>query len=309
MGGNIAGIYAARYKNDIHVLWLIAPGGIISPQPSELSQMLTSGDRNPLVAENEEEYDQLLDFVFVKRPTIPGSIKRYLVEEAINHRPLNQIIFNQITSTDTNNFVPLEILLKDNQINTLILWGEKDRVLHVSAAKKLESVMPNAKSVIMKDVGHVPMVEKPEDSAKTSLSPTFTWAKQRSDLTTSAIVCMPAVFIILFHSLASPPWIVANCSSVIPVAPFNSSFASSVSIMSSYYDIFISSLLASTSPADIFMTGILFIFAPAMIISRLAAASASAESHSTRETDTISPGLRGVPSKGFAWQEYISRSW
>jgi abhydrolase domain-containing protein 6 len=128
MGGNIAGIYTARF-------------------------------------ENEEEYDRLLDFVFVKRPTIPGAIKRYLVEEAISHRPLNQIIYKQIASTDTKNFVPLEILLKDNQIKTLILWGDKDRVLHMSAAKKLESVMPNAKSVIMKDVGHVPMVEKPEDSA------------------------------------------------------------------------------------------------------------------------------------------------
>ena len=161
---------AAKFKNDISVLWLIAPGGVISPQPSELSQMLKSGDRNPLVAENEEEYDQLLDFVFVKRPTIPGAIKRYLVEEAINHRPLNQIIYKQITSTDTKNFVPLEILLKDNKIKTLILWGDKDRVLHMSAAKKLESVMPNAKSVIMKDVGHVPMVEKPEDSANIFLS-------------------------------------------------------------------------------------------------------------------------------------------
>ena len=128
MGGNIAGIYTARF-------------------------------------ENEEEYDRLLDFVFVKRPTIPGAIKRYLVEEAISHRPLNQIIYKQIASTDTKNFVPLEILLKDNQVKTLILWGDKDRVLHMSAAKNLESAMPNAKSVIMKDVGHVPMVEKPEDSA------------------------------------------------------------------------------------------------------------------------------------------------
>jgi abhydrolase domain-containing protein 6 len=170
MGGNIAGIYTAKYDGDINTLWLIAPGGIISPQPSELSQMLKSGDRNPLVAGNSEEYDQLLDFVFVKKPTIPGSLKRHLIEEARKNRPLNQIIYKQIASTDTKNFVPLEILLKDNQTKTLILWGDKDRVLHMSGAKKLESVMPNAKIVIMKDVGHVPMVEKPEDSANIFLS-------------------------------------------------------------------------------------------------------------------------------------------
>jgi pimeloyl-ACP methyl ester carboxylesterase len=132
--------------------------------------MLKSGDRNPLVAGNSEEYDQLLDFVFVKKPTIPGSLKRHLVEEAIKNRPLNQKIYKQIKSTDPKNFVPLEVLLKDNQTKTLILWGDKDRVLHMSGAKKLESVMPNAKSVIMKDIGHVPMVEKPEDSANIFLN-------------------------------------------------------------------------------------------------------------------------------------------
>ena len=47
----------------------------------------------------------------------------------------------------------------------LILWGDNDRVLHMSGAKILESVMPNAKSVIMKNVGHVPMVKIPEESA------------------------------------------------------------------------------------------------------------------------------------------------
>ena len=170
MGGNIAGNYTAKYEPEISSLWLIATGGIISPQPSELSQKLKSGDRNPLVVENAEEYDQLLDFIFVQKPPIPGAIKRHLVQEAIEHRPLNQIIFKQITSTDTENFVPLEVLLKGAQTKTLILWGDNDRVLHMSGAKVLELVMPNAKSVIMKNVGHVPMVERPEESANIFLN-------------------------------------------------------------------------------------------------------------------------------------------
>ena len=165
MGGNIAGSYAAKYANEIKSLWLLATGGIISPQPSELSQRLTSGDRNPLVVASTEEYDQLLDFIFVKRPPIPGAIKRHLAQEAIDHRSLNQIIFKQITSTDAENVVPLEVLLKNAKTKTLILWGDSDKVLHMSGAQVLASVMPNAKSVIMKHVGHVPMVEKPEESA------------------------------------------------------------------------------------------------------------------------------------------------
>lgn len=170
MGGGIAGSYTAKFENEISSLWLIATGGIISPQPSELSQKLKSGERNPLVVENVEEYDQLLDFIFVKRPFIPGAIKRHLTQEAIDHRPLNQIIYKQITSTNPENFVPLEVLLKNAQTKALILWGDKDRVLHMSGAKILESVMPNAKSVIMTNVGHVPMVEKPKESANIFLN-------------------------------------------------------------------------------------------------------------------------------------------
>jgi pimeloyl-ACP methyl ester carboxylesterase len=165
MGGNIAGNYTARYEGDILSLWLIATGGVLSAQPSEMSQILNSGGENPLVAANAEEFDRLLDFVFAERPFIPGPIKGHLAQEAIAHRLLNQRIFEQITSTDASNFVPLEKLLKNVQTRTLILWGDRDRVLHVSGAKILESAMPHAEAAIMENVGHVPMVEAPEESA------------------------------------------------------------------------------------------------------------------------------------------------
>jgi len=163
MGGAIAGTYTANYENEIISLWLIATAGISSSQPSELNKRLESGEPNPLIIENKKDYDRLIDFIFVNKPPIPGAIKRYFTQEAINHRPLNQIIFKQIRSAD--NFVPLEVSLRNSKTETLILWGDSDRVLHVSGAKILQSVMPNAKSLVMKNVGHAPMLEKPEESA------------------------------------------------------------------------------------------------------------------------------------------------
>jgi pimeloyl-ACP methyl ester carboxylesterase len=173
MGGNIAGNYVSKFENEIMSLWLIATGGVTSAQPSELSKKLESGDRNPLVPENKKEYEKLLDFVFVNKPVIPGAIVSHLVQEAINHRPLNQKIFKQIKSNDTENQVPLEVLLSDVQTKTLILWGDSDRVLHMSGAKILTSAMPNAINVIMKDVGHIPIVERPKESADLFLN--FIW--------------------------------------------------------------------------------------------------------------------------------------
>ena len=163
MGGAIAGTYAARYQNKLISLWLIAPAGIYAAQKSELHQRLESGEPNPLIVGSAKDFERLMDFVFVKSPPIPGSLKRYFANQAIRHSPLNKIIARQIQSDD--DVVPLEESLRGSTINTLILWGDSDRVLHVSGANVLQSAMPNAKTVVMKHVGHVPMLEKPKDTA------------------------------------------------------------------------------------------------------------------------------------------------
>ena len=164
MGGHIAGTYAARYPKDLMSLWLIAPGGVSSAEPSELFRRLKAGEPNPLAARDAEGYDRLLDFVFVKRPFIPGAIKRHLVQEAIENRPVKLRIFKQIRK-EGKETLPLESLLDGLPVPTLIIWGDQDRVLHVSGARILESVMPMAKAVVMEDVGHAPMIEKPKETA------------------------------------------------------------------------------------------------------------------------------------------------
>ncbi len=44
---------------------------------------------------------------------------------------------------------------------TLIVWGEDDMVLPVQDAREFERLIPGSRSVVMKDTGHVPMVERP----------------------------------------------------------------------------------------------------------------------------------------------------
>jgi len=50
-------------------------------------------------------------------------------------------------------------------ISTLVVWGSHDRVLHVSGAGIIEDVMPNARIAVMDAVGHLPMIEKPKETA------------------------------------------------------------------------------------------------------------------------------------------------
>ena len=48
---------------------------------------------------------------------------------------------------------------------TLILWGEKDHILDVSAAGVFKQLIPQAEVTIYPETGHVPQIEVPEETA------------------------------------------------------------------------------------------------------------------------------------------------
>jgi len=160
MGGQIAGAFAARYPQDVKTLWLLAPGGVLSAKTSELGELVKKGE-NPLLIDNTEDYDRLLHFVFVEPPKIPLSIKRYMTKEAMQNRHFNAKVFKEILQDR----IPLETVLKGLPVPTLIVWGDHDRLLDVSGADILKSVMPHAEVIVMKNTGHTPMIERPEETA------------------------------------------------------------------------------------------------------------------------------------------------
>ena len=52
------------------------------------------------------------------------------------------------------------------QAPVLIIWGDQDKVLDVGGVTFLEKNLKNYRTVIIKDVGHCPMIEQPEETAK-----------------------------------------------------------------------------------------------------------------------------------------------
>jgi len=55
--------------------------------------------------------------------------------------------------------------LKKIKAPTLILWGSKDRILDVGNASVFEELISGSRKIIFEEVGHLPMVEIPEESA------------------------------------------------------------------------------------------------------------------------------------------------
>lgn len=160
MGGHIAGVFAARYPEMVRSLGLVNTGGIKSPVKSEFHKALEKGE-NLLVIKNPADFDRLMAFVFVKPPLIPGPLKRKFAEAADHARDFNHKVFQDLTQ----NPVPLEPLLPAIQSPTLILWGDTDRVLDKSCVPILEKGLRRSTTVIMKDCGHAPMIERPSEAA------------------------------------------------------------------------------------------------------------------------------------------------
>ena len=103
----------------------------------------------------------LLDFTFVKPPVIPDPLKSHFAEMAVQSKDFNKKV--SIEATPGNQ---LETIMREIRAKTLILWGDTDRVLSVSSARVLQKGIENSKVIIMKDCGHLPMIERPEETAE-----------------------------------------------------------------------------------------------------------------------------------------------
>jgi pimeloyl-ACP methyl ester carboxylesterase len=60
----------------------------------------------------------------------------------------------------------LETIMRKIRAKTLILWGHNGSVLSVSSAQVLQKGIGKSKVIIMKDCGHMPMIERPEETAR-----------------------------------------------------------------------------------------------------------------------------------------------
>jgi abhydrolase domain-containing protein 6 len=162
MGGHISALYAARYPHRTLSLALLDNAGISSPQPSELMQRLQRGEPNPLVVKSTEDFQRLLDFIFVEPPYLPESLKGYFAEQAI----ANSAHYDQVFAHLIERYIPLEPELPKIQAPTLIIWGAEDRVLHVSSVDVMQPLLRKPSVVIMPDTGHAPMIERAELTAQ-----------------------------------------------------------------------------------------------------------------------------------------------
>jgi pimeloyl-ACP methyl ester carboxylesterase len=173
MGGYIAGNYAVEFPEKINSLWLLNPLGVESSPSSPMFEQVLRDELPVILSKNREEYESLLDNVFHKRPFIPGFAISELSKIAENNFSLYQKIFKDIHHIKDGSIKfssPLEGRLKGFSKPTLITWGDKDRILHPSAGTILSREIINSQLQLIKDIGHLPMLESPKTTANQFIS-------------------------------------------------------------------------------------------------------------------------------------------
>lgn len=161
MGGAIACVYAASYPDRVESLLLLAPGGVRQYE-SQLDRLLAAG-KNPMIIEKPDDFYALMDFAMEKKPYIPWPIARVLAEKAITNKAVNERIFADLLADQS--FVFTEELEKIHA-RTLIVWGAQDRLISVNNASVFDQLIPDSRKIILNDVGHAPMFEEPERTAR-----------------------------------------------------------------------------------------------------------------------------------------------
>ncbi len=160
MGGCISAKYAFNHPDRLLSLGLVNSGCICNAEKSKMEEMFEKGE-NPFDINTYEDYEKMLEMVFVKAPVMPTFIKRYMFENINAHQATNKKILEDMKA----NWYCIDKESGKIQVNTFIIWGDQDNFCHVSSVKILEDKFPNHHSVILQNCGHAPMFERPEEMA------------------------------------------------------------------------------------------------------------------------------------------------
>ncbi len=168
MGGAISAIYAARFPEDVASLILIDSAGLDGENQSQFFAELEEG-HNPLIATDKASFEYRMDLILEKQPPLPWPLRPALIRETVERAELNKVIFADMLATrERMDQGEMSRIISENvTMPALIMWGEKDRVLDVSAVAEFKKVIPQAEVKIYPDLGHVPMLEDPSASADT----------------------------------------------------------------------------------------------------------------------------------------------
>ena len=158
MGGAIAALYVQAYPRQIRSLAFIgAPMGITG-WGNGVREAIFEGI-NPFIPTDLSQLGREMNLLFTKPPILPESIQAGLIKEYTERNRHYQQIWDIVNLYGS-------VLDKHprSKVPTLIVWGQNDRIFEVKGADRLRQRFLQAKLIRLPDAGHLPQLEKPEET-------------------------------------------------------------------------------------------------------------------------------------------------
>lgn len=159
MGGFISATYALTYPDELLSVALFDAAGVPMPNLSPMYQQIAQG-QNPFLLESPEQFLNFLDLAMEDRPWAPTFVYKAVGARYVALRDQLAKIHKDFHERDNIGHRVGEI-----QTPTLVLWGRQDRLLDVSSAEFYHQGIPGSQLAVMDGVGHLPMMERPAESA------------------------------------------------------------------------------------------------------------------------------------------------
>lgn len=163
MGGFVAAETTIQFPSRVERLALVSAAGL-----SITNLMRRPAQTWGRVAAVLGSYGAVNSRAAITRPVIRHLSLGFVMRHPTRLRA--DLCWEQVHAAGTPGFRPALDALLDYDFRdrldeiscpTLIVWGTEDMLVPVKDADEYERIIPNARKILMKDTGHVPMLERP----------------------------------------------------------------------------------------------------------------------------------------------------
>lgn len=159
MGGFITATLAVNYPNRVLSATAIDPAGVMPPVASKMDKMIAAG-QNPFEVQDRAQFDAFYAMTMAKPPYMPKFVLDGLSKTYQDRREELAAIYRGFHRKDM-----LDNRLAEIKVPFFLMWGKQDELLDVSSVAVWQAGVPNIKVHVFEDLGHMPMLEAPKQSA------------------------------------------------------------------------------------------------------------------------------------------------
>ncbi len=163
MGGGIAALLAIRHPDQVKSLTLMNTMGAFGDTLTYVESELQQG-RNHLIAERlRDVVNMMVTATSHRRWAWTALLVPLVYQELVSRRHVNMYMSHQLFTDATPDMFDHITKIKQP---TLVMWGDKDRVIHPSCVDVFKQRIPHAEVKMLRGAGHLPMIEMPAVTAR-----------------------------------------------------------------------------------------------------------------------------------------------